>query len=162
MKFFRKIYKTAFLALGIVALLCLGACGGSAAKDVPVSTIVSDVNTALGKADSLAELDSNFLGLTKLSAGDLGEHAVLINVYGTNIDEYGVFRAGTKSASELKSVVEDYLSKRVASWMEEYMPEEKPKLTNAEVRTAGDYVMYCILSDSDKETAFKAFENALK
>ena len=46
--------------------------------------------------------------------------------------------------------------------MDEYMPEEKPKLENAEVKTVGNYVMYAILSDDGKKSAFGAFEKSLK
>ena len=150
--------------LGAVMLLVLlAACGagGSKGKDVPVSDITSAVSQAIGKADALTESDGMFLGLTQKSADEIGEHAVLINVYGANVDEYGVFKAGTMSVKELKELADDYLKKRLAAWMDEYMPEEKPKLTNAEVQTDGDYVMYCILSDADKDAAFKALADVI-
>ena len=35
-------------------------------------------------------------------------------------------------------------------------------MMNAEVKVQGDYVMYCILSDTEKTTAFKTFTDALK
>ena len=156
------------LTNAVSALLCallllglLAACGGSATNG-PVADVAGAAAAAIGKTDSLMELDANFLGLTRLSADQLGEHTVLINAYGANIDEIGVFKAGIMSAKELKDAVDTYLSRRLDTWMEEYMPEEKPKLTNAEVKTSGDYVMYCILSDADKAAAFQAFESALK
>ena len=151
-----------FPIAALLLLALLAACGNGGTKDVPVSDITAAVSAALDKTDSLTESDGMFLGLTKQSAEALGSHAVLINVYGTNIDEYGVFKAGAMNAKELKAVVDDYLARRLDSWMEEYMPEEKPKLTNAEVRVSGDYVMYCILSDADKAAAFQAFETAIK
>ena len=137
-------FTAAALAGALLLLTMLAACGGggAGAKDVPVSDITAAVSAALDKTDSLAESDGMFLGLTKQSAEALGDHAVLINVYGTSIDEYGVFKAGSMSAKDLKAVADDYLAKRLDTWMEEYMPEEKPKLTNAEVRVSGDYVMY--------------------
>ena len=45
--------------------------------------------------------------------------------------------------------------------MPEYLPEEYPKLKNAEIKSAGLYVMYAVLSDSEKEAAFKELENML-
>ncbi|MGN1003020.1 MAG: DUF4358 domain-containing protein, partial [Oscillospiraceae bacterium] len=91
-----------------------------------------------------------------------GEYAMLINAYGVNIDEFGIFKAGENmSAADIKAVVDSYLQLRLDSWMDEYMPEEKPKLTSAEVKVVGNYVMYCILSDGDKTTAFAVFEDAL-
>ena len=148
-------------AIALFSLLC--ACGDAAGtKDVAVSDLSAAVTKAIGKDGSLSASDGMFLGLTKKSAAEIGDHAVLINVYGTNIDEIGIFKSGTMSAADLKALADDYLAKRAAAWMEEYMPEEKPKLTAAEVRTVGNYVMYCILSDADKTAAFKAFEDALK
>lgn len=157
-----KIMKpaSALLAAILICLLLMG-CGSGGAKDVPVSQITDAVENAIDGDHSLVDADTIFLGFTKLDADALGEHAVMINAVGANVDEYGVFKAGAMSARDLKSAVDNYLSLRLDAWMEEYMPEEKPKLANAEVRTKGDYVMYCILSDADKTAAFKAFEDTL-
>ncbi|MBR1659073.1 MAG: DUF4358 domain-containing protein [Oscillospiraceae bacterium] len=158
------IQRKRILAALLGAALLLGAlagCGGGGSRDVPVSELTAAISGAIGKTDSLTESDGMFLGLTQKSADEIGEHAVLINVYGANVDEYGVFKAGSMSAKDLKALADDYLKKRLAAWMDEYMPEEKPKLTNAEVQTDGDYVMYCILSDADKDAAFKAFSDTL-
>ena len=112
----KRNFTAAALICALLLLTMLCACGnGAAAKDVPVSDITAAVSAALDKTDSLVESDGMFLGLTKQSAETLGDHAVLINVYGTNIDEYGVFKAGGMSAKELKAVVDDYLSKRLDS-----------------------------------------------
>lgn len=153
--------KTAAALLCVAALLLLAACGGGA-KNVPAADVSAAVSEAIGKTDSMTESDALFLGYTRLSAHTLGEHTVMINAYGANVDEYGVFRAGTMSVQELKTAVDGYLEARRAAWMDAYMPEEKPKMTNAEARASGDYVIYCILSDADKDAAFAAFENAIR
>ena len=99
----------------------------------------------------------------KIDASSFEEFTVRINAFGANIDEYGIFKAADSSqAKEIKAAVEAYLKLRLDTWMDEYMPEEKPKLTSAEVKTKGNYIMYCILSDSDKAAAFSAFESSLK
>ena len=41
------------------------------------------------------------------------------------------------------------------------MPEELPKLEEAQVKVCGEYVMYAILSDETAGDAFAAFESAL-
>ena len=147
----------------VMCLALLTACGGSAKKDVPVSDISAKVSDAIGKTDSLVAVDSNYIrGYMKVDAAQFGEYSMMINAYGANIDEYGIFKAGDMSTKDIKTAVDAYLELRKAAWMDEYMPEEKPKLTNAEVRVSGDYVMYCILSDDDKAAAFGAFEDALK
>ena len=164
MKASLRVISTVLAALLLLGLLA--GCGAGSGKTVPVADLAGAVSTALGKADSMAESDGTFLGLTGADADKLGEYRILINRYGANIDEFGIFSSGDEkdslSAQKIKALVENYLARRLDIWMEEYMPEEKPKLENAEVRVKGDYVMYCILSDADKTTAFKAFENALR
>ena len=162
MKHFKRAASIALAALLVAVLLC--ACGGGSGKDVAASELASAVGAAIGKTETLAENDGTFLGLTGADAALLGDYRVLINRYGANIDEFGVFHAAKdgKSAGELKTLAEAYLARRLQIWMDEYMPEEKPKLENAEVRASGDYVIYCVLSDTDKSAAFEAFEKAVK
>ncbi len=154
--------KLASLAMAmLMALLLLAGCGSSSetAKDIAIADLAAAVDEALGKGDSLVAVDENYIkGYMKMDVSDM-EHTVKINAYGANIDEYGIFKGDAK---KIKSMVEAYLKLREESWMDEYMPEEKPKLTSAEIKTAGDYVIYCILSDADKTAAFEAFEGALK
>ena len=155
--------KAAALLAALLALALLAACGG-AGKNVPAPDLAAEISAALGKTDALAVNDGTFLGMSGASAAQLGDYQILINRIGANIDEFGVFHASSDGASarEIKAVVEAYLALRLEKWMEEYMPEEKPKLENAEVRVSGDYVLYCILSDADKTTAFRTFEDAVR
>lgn len=161
----KRTMKISALILALV-MLCgmLCACGsGSSGKNVPVADIAADVASALGKTEALTTVDDNWIkGWMKVEADKFGEQVVMINAYGANVDEFGVFKAGDDmSASEIKATVEAYLQLRMSSWMDEYMPEEKPKLENAEIKVIGEYVMYCILSDADADTAFATFEDCL-
>lgn len=160
----KKITNAIILLLCIIMLFTVfAACGQAEAKNVPVADLTDAVSKTIGKTDTLVAVDASYIkGYMKLDAAQFGDWAVVINAYGANIDEFGIFKAGSMTAKEVRAAVDSYLQLRKDTWMEEYMPEEKPKLTNAEVRAAGDYVMYCILSDADKSAAFSAFENALK
>lgn len=155
--------RISILLIAVLLIALLAACGGgSASKNVPVADLADAVGTAIGKPD-LADPGASYVkGYFKKDAAELGEYAIRINTMGTNIDEFGIFKAGTLSVSDLKALVESYLKLRQDSWMDEYMPDEKPKMMNAEVKVQGDYVMYCILSDTEKTTAFKTFTDALK
>lgn len=160
-----KIVKGISLLLAVSALLCLlCACGDSGAKDdIPVADIVTAVDAALAN-DALVPVDEAYVqGRLKVDTSVCTEYAVKLNSVSTTIDEYGVFKA--KDADMAKAVAEDvqaYLDERLATWMEEYLPEEKPKVESAEVRTEGVYVMYAILSDADKSAAFGALEDTVK
>ncbi len=161
----KRTYRISALVLVLVILAgMLCACGDKAEEvNVPVADIAADVASALGKTDALTTVDENWIkGWMKTEASQFGQQVVMINAYGANVDEFGIFKAGENmSASDIKAVVEAYLQLRMDSWMDEYMPEEKPKLENAEIKVVGNYVMYCILSDADADTAFATFEGCL-
>ncbi|NCB74624.1 MAG: DUF4358 domain-containing protein [Clostridia bacterium] len=154
-----------FIAL-VLALSLLSACGGTSANvrdDVSVSDVSAAVAAVLGDDTLVSVPETYYAGSMKMDVSDYGGYDVMINSKGINIDEFGIFKA--KDSSQLPAVekaVNDYLAFRLQIWMEEYMPEEKPKLENAEVKTVGNYVMYAILSDEGKKSAFSAFEKSLK
>jgi len=161
----KKTFRISALVL-VVAMLCtmLCACGDKAEDvNVPVADIAAEVASALGKTDALTTVDDNWIkGWMKADVAQFDGHAVMINAYGANVDEFGIFKAGENSSvKDVQAMVEAYLQLRMDSWMDEYMPEEKPKLENAEVKVIGNYVMYCILSDADADTAFASFESCL-
>jgi hypothetical protein len=159
MKNCKKIISLLLICAALAALLA--GCGGSKVKDVPVTELADKIAAALGKTD-MADPGANYVkGYMKHSPEEIGEYLILKNVMGTSIDEFGVFKAGTMDAAAIKEMIDGYIKILQDSWMN-YQPEEEPKLKGAEVKTVGDYVMYAILSDADKETAFKAFESALK
>jgi uncharacterized protein YodC (DUF2158 family) len=119
---------------------------------------------AIGNSGSFITVDEDYIkGSMKMDVSGYAGTCVKINAYGANVDEYGIFR-GTdpKQTAEIKKAVEAYLKMRVDTWMDEYMPEEKPKMTSAEVQTEGSYVCYCILSEDEKAAAFKAFQSCFE
>ena len=159
MKHVSKAVSLLLAAVMLAGLLC--ACGGSEAKNVPVTELSSKVCEALGMTD-MTDPGANYVkGYLKHDASELGEYLIQKNVMGTSIDEFGIFKADKLSTDELKGMIEGYLQILVDSWMN-YQPEEKPKLDGAEIKVSGDYVMYCILGDADRDTAFGAFTDALK
>jgi len=159
----QKGYRVLFCVTALLMLLGLCACGGADIKDVPVDTLAGSVAQAIDKSENLIKMDCEYIfGYMGMDVSEYEGFAVEINAYGANIDEFGIFKGKDEAqAGEIKSAIEDYLQLRLASWMEEYMPDEKPKLTSAEIKTVGTYVMYCILGDEDKLTAFEAFEKSL-
>lgn len=153
------------ILLCLAALLCLGACGKKAAwrTDVPLSTLAEVVEKHLDGGSLAAMQESYLKGAMKLDPAIFADWLVKINAYGANIDEYGIFKAPDEAGvAAVKQAAEDYLKLRRDTWMEEYMPEEKPKLTQAEVKVCGLYVIYAIVSDDARGKIFTDFENALK
>ena len=157
--------KTIVFLLLAAALCSFAACSQKAAyKDsVPLEDLAAVVEKHLD-GGSLAEMKESYLsGPMKLDTILFADYLVKINAYGANIDEYGIFKArDEKGVASVQKEAEDYLQMRKDTWMEEYMPEEKPKVTSAEIVTQGNYVFYAILSEEDKDAAFAAFEDCLK
>ena len=153
------------ILLILAALLALGACAKKAAwrTDVPLATLAETVEKHLD-AGSLAAMQESYLkGIMKMDPALFSDWVVKINAYGANIDEYGVFKAPDEAGvAAVKQAAEDYLKLRRDSWMEEYMPEEKPKLTQAEVKVCGLYVIYAIVGDDARAAILSDFEKALK
>ena len=149
----------------LAAVLSLAACGKKAAwrTDVPVSTLAEAVEKHLDGGSLAAMQESYLKGIMKMDPALFSEWLVKINAYGANIDEYGIFKAPNEAGvAAVKQAAEDYLKLRRDTWMEEYMPEEKPKLTQAEVKVCGLYVIYAIVSDDVRGPILADFENALK
>lgn len=163
MKKISKIIALVLVMAVLAATLC--ACGGKTeTKNVPAADIAAAVADKIGKTDSLTAVEANWIkGWMKTDAANFGDYTVMVNVYGANVDEYGIFKAGENmSAADIESTVKAYLELRLQSWMDEYMPEEKYKVEDASYKVLGDYVMYCILSAEDSEAAFATFEGLLK
>jgi hypothetical protein len=152
-----------FLLILIVSLSASCAKKTEYRSDVSMDDISAAVETSLDSG-SLTPMEEAYLkGAMKLDTSLFDAYVVKINAYGVNIDEYGIFKAPTKAdVVSVQKAVEDYLKLRLDTWMDEYMPEEKPKLEAARVKTCGLYVMYAILSDTQRDAAYTGFENALK
>ena len=132
--------------------------------DVKTSEIADSIKQKIEGGDKLTEVNETFIENTMgVAASEYEDHSVFITVVGTNINEFGIFKAkDSAQAEKLKEELQDYLKLRNEAWMPEYLPEEYPKLKNAEVKSAGLYVMYAILSDSEKQAAFSELESMLK
>ncbi len=146
----------------LVCLLC--ACGTDNNAKTPE---MQDVADAVGAAMDISNLsqtpDAYVEDVMKIASDGYVIRNTLISGVGTNIDEYGIFLGkDAEQAASLKAALETYLEYRESVWMDEYLPEEKPKLDNAEVWQQGNYVMYVILGDSDRAAVKAAFQSCFE
>ena len=157
--------RTFCFLLALAALLALTACGGKTAwrSDVPVSALCEAVEKHLNAGNLAAMTASYVKDNMKMDTSLFADYTVKKNAYGANADEYGVFKApDEKGVAAVKKAAEDYLKRYRETWMDEYMPEEKPKLTKAAVKVCGLYVIYVIVGDDVRQPILDDFENALK
>lgn len=140
--------------------LSLGACSKPADNDhTPDMQAVADVVGASIDISEMSQIPDEYVsGLMGIAPTSYVMRNTLISAVGTNIDEYGIFQCETEDkADELEDILEDYLDYRESVWMDEYLPDEKPKLDDAEIWTEGCFVVYAILDDADRAAVEKAF-----
>lgn len=163
-----KRTRTLHLVTAAVILLAavFAACSvGNFRDDVSVPDICAKIaaGDAVQDYSSMTAMDDSYItGAMKIDTSLFAEYAVYLNPYGTTIDEFGVFRvAGKDGLKAAQKEIDDYLQLRRDTWMNEYMPEEKPKLDAAVYKTDGNYIMYVILDEESSISALAAFDEAL-
>ncbi|MBQ8311432.1 MAG: DUF4358 domain-containing protein [Clostridia bacterium] len=94
------------------------------------------------------------------------EHAVLYTGDTNNIDEFGIFHVTDGNASAMETLLrERYLTasyEKNREFYDSYIPDESPKLRDAEVKSIGNYVVYAIMSAADRNTVFNAVRDELE
>ncbi|MBR5708016.1 MAG: DUF4358 domain-containing protein [Oscillospiraceae bacterium] len=151
------------IAAGVVILALLAACSGTKYRDdAAVSDVADKVGAYVTGYEEMTKMDDAYLkGAMKMDVSKFSDYVVCINPYGSTIDEFGVFKAAGKDGKEALKEVEAYLDLRRETWMNEYLPEEKPKLEAAVARQDGLYVIYVILDEESRIGALAAFDAAL-
>ena len=146
----------------LVCVLC--ACGSDKTAKTPEMQDVADAVGAAMDISNLSQTPEAYVeDVMKIASDGYVIRNTLISGIGTNIDEYGIFLGkDAEQAASLKAALETYLEYRESVWMDEYLPEEKPKLDNAEVWQQGNYVMYVILGDSDRAAVKAAFQSCFE
>lgn len=133
-------------------------------NNVSVSHLSQKVENLLGSTSDMTVVPDTYISnIMKIDLATFEEYAVFKQMTGATVDEYGIFKVANPDNVEaafqsVKSYVD--ISKN-ASMVAEYMPEEAPKLANAEVVAMGEYVFYFILADDVKTAAVDAIENEL-
>ena len=116
-----------------------------------------------GKSEvAFAEMTDSYVeGVMSIDLSKVAEYAVYVDASGTSVDEFGIFKANDGESEEVEKMIKDYLDMRLDTWMDEYMPEEKPKVQNAKITKKDNYYIYTILGESAAQEAVSTFESAL-
>jgi hypothetical protein len=155
------------LVTAVTLLLVLSGCNPK--TDTPEGSPLSPENepSAAGIAasldtlfdtDAMFELDpARMLKELTLDDGAVAEFVMKVPT-GTNQDEYGVFAAAPGREQDVVNAVNSYLTSRQDKWMDEYLPEERPKIFNAVSKSQGRFVMYVMAPEDVRVKAAETFE----
>lgn len=154
-------------ALIITVILTLAACGSKPIKyknDVSLSAVAEAVTAALPNATEMVEVPETYVSaIMDIDTSNFTEFKVFKQVTGTVIDEYGIFKVTDSGYIDTAiAALNGYIEvTKNSSMISEYMAEEMPKLDAAEVKSMGEYVIFCILSEEAKTDLFAAVSDIL-
>ncbi len=159
---------TCILAALVFALTALTSCGGDKTaykNDVSVGTVCDTIEATVPATEGYNSADSDYLNFYFEGADALLDgYEIRYAKASTNINEFGVFKVKDGQAAALKTLCESYLSLMLDRWVAnaDYIESEYPKMSEAQVKIFGNYVVYTILTKSDQTAVFTAVEGLLK
>lgn len=157
----------AFLCLVAVFVCALSSCGSNEYRDdVSCESLTDAIREAAPCESGYSQFDADELEYLFGALPLCSEKSVIYSTENTDINEIGVFRTeNPDAASEVRDSVLAYIAEMQEdqiSFIASYAPAEVPKLEGAEVRVMGNYVIYAVLSKSERNAAFDAAEKILK
>ena len=147
--------------LSLLMLLSLSACK-SYADDIDTDNLATVGLNALVDGIDYAEADDGFLDDYFIAPAWVTDYEIYLAPTASNINQVGVYHVQDGHAEELETILSDYLKKSYednGNWYNSYIPKETPKLRDAEVKVFGNYVVYAILNQTDREVFFGAVED---
>jgi hypothetical protein len=148
------------LAIALVITMVVGCASKEEMHMVTVEGFTVAVEP-LFDTKAMAELDyDNIIRNLKINE-ELIDSAKVMVPTGTNQDEFGIFIAVPGRGKDLEDALNAYITRRQEAWMDEYLPEERPKIFDAEVTAHGDHILYVMASGDRRRAAAKAFMDAM-
>ena len=160
--------KRIFLTLLSLTLLCsLISCGNSTnyVDDVSVTTLADGAIAALNDNTDYRTAENGFFDDYFTLPEYVTESTARFAADTNNLNEFGIFHVQVGNANAMKDILKTYLSdclEQNQTWYDSYIPQETPKLRDAEVKVFGNYAVYAIASKDDRATFFDAVKKALK
>lgn len=151
--------------LSLVLLLSFAACKKEVyADNIKATDLADHAVTALNDGVTYLPADSGYLD-DYFTAPDYVTESVIYFASDTNnLNELGIYRVSEGNAEKMETVLKDYLKSSLEknqSWYDSYIPEETPKLRDAEVKVFGNYVVYAIFDAKDRTTVFDSIKGKL-
>ncbi len=161
------------LLLAIISMLVFASCSNNSANtdettvDDGKEVITPDLPAfaemlegALSNASKLTAVEDDYVeAMMSIDLTNVEEYTVCIQTMGTEIDQYGLFKAtDEKAAKALCENLQSYIDTTRENWENfNYLPEETPKLDGAKAIQKGVYVVYVVTSADERDAFMKIF-----
>ena len=155
------------ICASLIATLFLPSCAkkDSYADDVPCAELADAVEDQIPVDFGYETLGGDHLRYYFSDTKRHDDVCLRYSVRSENINEFGIFHTpDEESRQEIQRLTETYLEQLrddQSAFIASYAPEELPKLERAELRTFGNYTVYGILDDGDRELLFETVERKL-
>jgi len=152
----------ALVTLVFIMLSVLTSCKAEYKSDVKVSDIADKIKENLAAKDKIKKTNNEFLEYTLgVEPSLVSEFVIMKN--SENYDEFGVIKAKSKdNAKEVQNVILEQYFPAKDGYMKNYFPDLYAKIQKAECLVLGDYVVYFILSESERTASIKDVKDLLK
>ena len=134
--------------------------------DIPCTELSKVICDEAEVSGGYSSYDSEHIAFLFEDTSLFDECSVIYSTEVNDINEAGVFHCQNKdSAKMLTESVSKYITEMQTNeraFIESYAPRQMPKLENAEVHQYGNYVIYLIMNDEDKEDTIEEIEKMLK
>ena len=154
--------KIVLFLLMLTQLLCVS-CAPRYTTEIPMEDLCEAALLSLDPNTSFVQAEKGFLDGYFQTPDSVFEHRIYYATDGNNLDEFGIFY--TTEPKRLEELLDNYLDDCLAeneSFYNSYIPEQTPKLRDAEVEVYGNCVAYAILSKQDEKAFFRVIEETLR
>ncbi len=154
----KNFIKLISAVLCLILLLSLAACSKDYRDDLKASELASAIEKAAPAEGGYAAAESDFADFNMKGITDIcDEYVIKLSSADTDMSEFGVFHAKNPTdAKKISDICQKYLDKTLANYNPDYLPEEYPKIQNAKVTVYGNYVVYTMLTETERAEAVEA------
>ena len=157
--------RISLILLALVLLIMLPACtSASYSDDVALDALTQAIEAALPSDALYSTAHEGSLDDYFTMPDYVTDSVIRFSTNAKNLDQYGIFHVTDGNASAMQALLRDYLERVYEEnqvWYDSYIPEETPKLRDADVRVFGNYVVFAVYSGSDKAILFDTVKNNL-
>ena len=160
--------KIFFILSAFILTIILASCSKSNdyRDDIPCSDLARAICDEAEVGGGYSAYEKDHIAFLFDNTTLANDSSIMYSTEVTDINEIGVFHCENKdNAKSLAETVSKYVTDMQTeqkAFIESYAPREVPKLNGAEVREYGNYVIYLIMNDEDKEDAIEEIEEKLK